>query len=56
MQLNFIANASQPQSSGRTIPMVAPSDGQPFDGIQRSNATDIDVAVHAVRPCLDPHR
>ena len=27
MQLNFIANASQPSSSGRTIPMVDPSDG-----------------------------
>ena len=53
MQLNFIANASQPSSSGRTIPMVDPSDGQPFDEIQRSNAADIDVAVHAARQCLD---
>ncbi len=53
MQLNFIANVSQPSSSGRTIPMVDPSDGQPFDEIQRSNAADIDVAVHAARQCLD---
>ncbi len=53
MQLNFIANASQPSSSGRTIPMVDPSDGHPFDEIQRSNAADIDVAVHAARQCLD---
>ena len=53
MQLNFIANASQPSSSGRTIAMVDPSDGQPFDEIQRSNAADIDVAVHAARQCLD---
>ena len=56
MQLNFIANASQPSPSGRTIPMMDPSDGRPFDGIQRSNAVDIDVAVHAARQCLDPHR
>ena len=53
MQQNFIANASQASSSGRTIPMVDPSDGQPFDEIQRSNAADIDVAVHAARQCLD---
>ena len=53
MQLNFIANASQPSSSGRTLAMVDPSDGKPFDEIQRSNAADIDVAVHAARQCLD---
>ena len=53
MQLNFIANAAQTSSSGRTIPMVDPSDGQPFDEIQRSNAADIDVAVHAARQCWD---
>ena len=56
MQLNFIANAPQPSSSGRTIPMVDPSDGHAFDEIQRSNAVDIDVAVHAARQCLDTHR
>ncbi len=53
MQQNFIANASQASSSGRTIPMVDPSDGQPFDDIQRSNAADIDLAVRAARQCLD---
>ncbi len=53
MQLNYIANASQPSSSGRTLAMVDPSDGQPFDEIQRSNAADIDVAVHAARQCMD---
>lgn len=44
MQLNYIANASVPSSSGRTIPVIDPSDGQPFDEIQRSNADDIDAA------------
>ena len=51
MQLNYIANASVPSSSGRTIPVIDPSDGQPFDEIQRSNADDIDAAVHAARQC-----
>ena len=53
MQLNFIANAAQPSSSGRTIAMLDPSDGQPFDEIQRSNAADIDLAVRAARQCQD---
>ena len=53
MQLNYIANASAPSSSGRTIPVIDPSDGQPYDDIQRSNASDIDTAVHAARECFD---
>lgn len=53
MQLNYIANAPVPSVTGRTITMVDPSDGQPFDKIQRSNAADIDTAVHAARQCLD---
>ena len=52
MQLNYIANASVPSSSGKTIPMLDPSDGQVFDEIQRSNAHDIDVAVRSARDCL----
>ncbi len=51
MQLNYIANASVPSSSGRTLAVIDPSDGQPFDEIQRSNADDIDTAVHAARQC-----
>ena len=43
MQLNYIANASTPSSSGRTIPVIDPSDGQVFDEIQRSNAQDMDT-------------
>lgn len=53
MQLNYIANASLPSSSGRSIPVIDPSDGQAFEEIQRSNAHDIDAAVHAARQCMD---
>ncbi|WP_296490164.1 aldehyde dehydrogenase family protein [Rhodoferax sp.] len=53
MQLNFIGNAAQVSSSGQTIPMLDPSDGQVFDHIQRSNAKDIDHAVRAARQCFD---
>ena len=53
MQLNYIANASQPSASGRTIPVIDPSDGQVFDELQRSNADDIDQAVRAARQCYD---
>ena len=53
MQLNYIANAHQPSASGRTIPVIDPSDGQVFDALQRSNAEDIDQAVHAARQCFD---
>ena len=53
MQLNYIANASVPSASGRTIPVIDPSDGQTFDELQRSNAQDIDTAVRAARQCYD---
>ncbi len=53
MQLNYIANASVPCQSGRTIAMIDPSDGQQFDEIQRSDARDIDAAVHSARQCFN---
>ena len=52
MQLNYIANADVPSSSGRTLPVIDPSDGQVFEEIQRSNAADIDTAVRAARDCF----
>ena len=53
MQYNHIANAAVPSSSGRTLPVIDPSYGEPFDELQRSNAQDIDTAVRAARQCLD---
>jgi aldehyde dehydrogenase (NAD+) len=53
MQLNYIANTSVPSSSGKTIPVLDPSDGQVFEEIQRSNAADIHNAVGAARSCFD---
>ena len=53
MQLNFIANANVASASGRTIPVLDPSDGQPFDELQRSDASDIDAAVSAARDCFE---
>jgi aldehyde dehydrogenase (NAD+) len=53
MQLHYIGNASHRSASGRTIPVIDPSDGQPFDELQRGSAEDIDTAVRAARQCLD---
>ena len=53
MQLNYIANTPVASSSGKTIPVIDPSDGQVFDDIQRSNAADIHTAVTAARDCFD---
>jgi aldehyde dehydrogenase (NAD+) len=53
MQYHFIANAPQPSASARTIPVLDPSDGQPFDELQRGNADDIDLAVRAARRCWE---
>ncbi|AEG93407.1 aldehyde dehydrogenase family protein [Ramlibacter tataouinensis] len=53
MQHHFIGNAAQPASSRRTLPVIDPSDGQPFDEIQRGTADDIDQAVRAARQCQE---
>jgi len=53
MQDHFIANRARTSESGRTIPVIDPSDGQPFDEIQRGDATDIDAAVKAARQCYE---
>jgi aldehyde dehydrogenase (NAD+) len=53
MQFNYIANASVRSASGKTLPVIDPSDGQPFDEIQRSNAQDIHDAVQAAHDCMD---
>ncbi len=51
MQNHYINNRSTPSSSVRTLQMIDPSDGQPFDDIQRGNADDVDQAVRAARHC-----
>ena len=53
MQFNFIANTPVPSSSGLTIAVIDPSDGQAFDQLQRSNKQDIDDAVQAAKNCRD---
>ena len=53
MQLNFIANRPVASATGQTLAVLDPSDGQPFDAIQRSDARDIDAAVRAARSCFD---
>jgi aldehyde dehydrogenase (NAD+) len=53
MQHHFIANTSVPASSGRSLPMLDPSDGKPFDEIARGNAHDVDQAVRAARQCYE---
>ena len=47
MQYHYIANAAVASSAGRTIAVIDPSDGQPYDEIQRGTGEDIDAAVCA---------
>ena len=53
MQQNFIAHRSVASMSGRTLPVIDPSDGQAFDEIPRSDERDIDAAVRAARACFE---
>ena len=53
MQYHYIANAHVPSTSGRTIAVLDPSDGQVFEEIQRGTAEDIDAAVAAARQCYE---
>ena len=45
----FINNRWQPGASGKTIPVVAPANGQVFANIAAGNAADVDLAVKAAR-------
>lgn len=53
MQLHFIGNSPVRGASERTLPVIDPSDGQPYDAIQRGNAEDIDRAVLSARLCFE---
>jgi aldehyde dehydrogenase (NAD+) len=53
MRQHFINNRWVAGSSGETIPVIDPSDGQVFDALARGNAADIDLAVKAARAAFD---
>lgn len=53
MQLHHIGNAAVRSSSERTIPVIDPSDGKPFDEIQRGTPEDVAAAVRAARQCYE---
>jgi aldehyde dehydrogenase (NAD+) len=49
----FVNNKWQVSRSGRTIPIVAPADGQAFAEIAAGNDQDIDLAVKAARRAVE---
>ncbi|MFY8104129.1 MAG: aldehyde dehydrogenase family protein [Ramlibacter sp.] len=49
MKKMFIGGQWLPAQDGRTLPVVAPADGQAFDEIPRGTAGDVDSAVKAAR-------
>jgi aldehyde dehydrogenase (NAD+) len=49
----FINNRWLPGGSGKTIPVVAPADGQIFATIAAGNAADVDAAVNAARAAVE---
>ena len=49
MQLNHIANTDVASSSGRTLPMIDPSDGRRSRRSRAATRDDIDAAVRAAR-------
>ena len=46
---HFIGNRWATAASGESLPVIDPSNGQPFARIARGNAADIDAAVAAAR-------
>jgi aldehyde dehydrogenase (NAD+) len=50
---HFIGNQWVVAANGATLPMIDPSDGQPFAAIAAGTAPDIDVAVGAARRAFD---
>jgi len=50
---HFIDNRWVASASGATLPMIDPSDGEPFAAIARGNGPDVDAAVHAARTAFD---
>ena len=50
---HFIGNRFVAPATGETLPMLDPSDGEPFAAIAAGTAPDIDVAVGAARRAAD---
>src|SRR5690349_23971903 len=50
---HFIDNRWQEPSTGSTLAMIDPSDGEPFAAIARGAAADVDAAVIAARAAFD---
>src|SRR5258705_7082885 len=50
---NFIANRWVARAAGATLPMIDPSEGEPFAAIARSDSADVDNAVQAARAAFD---
>lgn len=50
---NFIANGWVAAAAGAVLPMIDPSEGEPFAAIARSDAADVDAAVRAARAAFD---
>jgi aldehyde dehydrogenase (NAD+) len=50
---NFIGNRWLEASSAATLPMIDPSDGEPFAAIARSDAKDVDAAIRAARGAIE---
>ncbi|ETX30819.1 aldehyde dehydrogenase family protein [Roseivivax isoporae] len=49
----FIDNEWRPAESGKTLDLVEPATGRPFDRIAAGNARDVDAAVAAARRAFD---
>ena len=50
---HFIGNRWVAPAGGETLPMIDPSNGQPFAAIARGNAADVDGAVKAAQAARD---
>jgi len=53
VHLHFIGHRRLPSASGETIPVIDPSDGQPYAAIARGTAAEVDLAVQAARRAFD---
>jgi aldehyde dehydrogenase (NAD+) len=50
---NFIGNRWVEAATAATLPMIDPSDGEPFATIARGEAADVDAAVRAARSAFE---